>query len=327
MTPRPTRPAPASTSTTTVAGPGPPVRLSGRRSLLATTEGASSAAFDPLDWFLLLTTSVIWGSSFLFIAIGLDAFAPTLITWLRMLFGFAALALVPASRGPVDRADRPRLVLIGVLWMAFPMSMFPIAEQWIDSSVVGMLNGGLPIFSGLVAAVLLRRPPGRAQQLGLAVGFTGVVLVSLPSMGGTEATALGASLVVLAMCSYGVATNLVVPMQQRYGALPVIVRAQAVAIVLTTPGGLWGLTRSSFAWGPLLATLALGVLGTGLAFVAGTTLMGRVGATRGSVLGYLIPVVAVALGVVFRDERVVAISFLGMGLVSLGAFVASRAGR
>lgn len=292
-----------------------------------TAEGTSSAAFTPVDWLLLATASGIWGSSFLLIAIGLDTFAPTVITWLRMIFGFAALVLVPGARRPIDRVDLPRIALVAVFWMAFPMTMFPIAEQWIDSSVVGMLNGGLPIFAGLVASVLLRRPPGRPQQVGLAVGFVGVLLVSLPSMQGTADTAIGASLVILAMFSYGVATNLVVPLQQRYGALPVILRAQMVAIVLTTPAGILGIPRSTFAWSPFVATVALGALGTGLAFYAGATLMGRVGATRGSLLGYLIPVVAVSLGVVFRNEQVVFVSLVGMVLVLLGAFVASRAGR
>jgi drug/metabolite transporter (DMT)-like permease len=276
---------------------------------------------------LLAMASGIWGSSFLLIAIGLDAFHPVVITWLRMVFGFAALVLVPAARRPIDRSDLPRLALVGVVWMALPMTMFPIAEQWIDSSVVGMLNGALPIFSGLFAALLLRRLPGRAQLLGLGVGFIGVVLVSLPSVRGTDDTALGAGLVIVAMISYGIATNLVVPLQQRYGALPVILRAQMVAIVLTTPAGIWKLPESTFEWRPFLATVTLGALGTGLAFYAAATLMGRVGATRGSILGYLLPVVAVVLGVTLRNEPLALISVAGMALVLLGAFIASRAGR
>ena len=71
----------------------------------------------------------------------------------------------------------------------------------------------------------------------------------------------------------------------------------------------------------------LGAVGTGFAFIAAGTLMGRVGATRGSVLAYLIPVVALVLGVVFRDETVAAISLVGLVLVLVGAFLCSRSGR
>ncbi len=74
----------------------------------------------------------------------------------------------------------------------------------------------------------------------------------------------------------------------------------------------------------MLAVAALGSFGTGLAFVAMTTLVGRVGATRGSVAIYFLPVVAIALGVIFRDETVAAISLLGTGLVLVGAYLTSR---
>lgn len=298
-----------------------------RRPLISTAEGTSAAAFAPLDWGLLLSAAVIWGSSFLLIAEGLEALRPGTITWLRVIFGFGALTCFPAARRVrVDRQDWPRIAVVGLTWMAFPMTMFPIAEQWISSGVTGMLNGALPLFSALVASILLRRAPGRVQLIGLAVGFAGVVLVSLPSMQGGSKTALGASLVLVAMASYGIATNVVVPLQQRYGTLPVIWRAQVVAIVLTAPYGLVGLPASHFEWVPVLAVVALGALGTGIAFLAAGTLIGRVGATRGSVLGYLLPVVAVVLGALVRNETVEAIAVIGMVLVMAGAWITSRAG-
>ena len=198
------------------------------------------------------------------------------------MFGCLALATLPgARRGRIEVEDRPRVALVGLLWMALPMTIFPIAEQWIPSSVTGMLNGSMPLFAAAVAAIMLRRPPGRRQQAGILVGFLGVVAISLPSMQGGSRTALGAPLVVVAMISYGVATNVVVPLQQRYGALPVIWRAQMVAIVLTAPYGLVGLASSSFAWGPVGAVVLLGAFGTGLAFVAAGTLIGRVGRDPG----------------------------------------------
>lgn len=299
-----------------------------RRRILSTAEGTSHHPFTPTDWALLLVPSLIWGASFLLIAEGLEAFEPGLVTWLRILFGFSALAVIPSARRiPIDREDWPRVALVGVVWIAFPMTMFPLAEQWISSSVTGMLNGSMPLFSAVVASLLLRRLPGRNQLLGLAIGFAGVVAISLPSLQGGSRTALGAGLVVLAMSSYGFATNLVVPLQQRYGSIPVIWRAQAVAVVLTAPFGIVGIGGSSFETSSFLAVFVLGAVGTGYAFIAAGTLMGRVGATRGSVLAYLIPVVALVLGVVFRDETVAAISLVGLVLVLVGAFLCSRSGR
>ncbi len=300
---------------------------SARRRLLVTAEGTSSTAFTPADWATLTVTSLIWGASFLFIAEGLEAMEPGVVTALRVGFGCLALTFAPAARTPVDREDWPRLLLLGVVWFAIPMTMFPLAEQWISSSVTGMLNGALPIFSTTLAAVLLGRLPGRFQMAGLAIGFAGAVLISVPSLGGGSGSALGVALVIVAVIAYAVAGNLMVPLQQRYGSIPVIWRSMAVGLVVTLPYGVVGLPDSRFEWSPFAAVLVLGTLGTGVAFVLAGTLMGRVGATRGAIIAYLIPVVAMVFGVVLRDEHVDAIAIGGLALVLVGAWLTSRAGR
>jgi drug/metabolite transporter (DMT)-like permease len=215
-------------------------------------------------------------------------------------------------------------MLLGIIWVAVPFTLFPIAQQWIDSAVTGMLNGATPIFTAVIASVLLRQLPGRLQIVGLAVGFVGILAIALPSAGTGDTAALGVSLVVLATLCYGLSTNLVAPLQQRYGTIPVMARALAMAAVLVTPYGLFGLVRSEFAWDALGATMAIGFLGTGLAFIVMGALVGSVGATRASFITYLIPVVALVLGIVFRDEIVSPIAIVGSLLVIAGAILASR---
>ncbi|MGH9136322.1 MAG: DMT family transporter [Acidimicrobiales bacterium] len=298
------------------------------RRLPATAEGRSSAAFEPFDWALIALTAAVWGSSFLLIAEGLETLEPGIVAFGRLAFGFLALTFVPrARRTKIDRDDWGRIVVLGFVWLTVPMVMFPIAEQWVSSAIAGMLNGAVPLMAALIASLLLRRAPGRHQLAGLAVGFLGVIAISLPSMQGGSRTALGASLVLVALLSYGFAGNFVVPLQQRYGALPVIWRAQMAGLVFTTPYALVGVPDSSLAWRSVGAVVILGALGTGVAFVAAGTLFGRVGATRGSVIGYLIPVVALGLGVVLRNEHVEAIAVAGLFLVLGGAWLTSRAGR
>lgn len=281
-------------------------------------------AFSPADWLLLAGTAVTWGSSFVFIDVGLEAFAPTFITLLRLFFGAATLAFFRKARAPVARTDLPAVALVGVLWMAAPLLLFPIAQQWIDSSLAGMINGAMPIFAGIVAAILLRRLPPRETIVGIAVGFLGVVTVSWPAVRTSGATALGVALVVLATVFYGIAVNVSVPLQRRYGSLPVLLRAQVVALALTFIPGIIGATDSSFDWAALLAMIPLGCLGTGLAFVWMTTLAGRVGAARASITIYFLPVIAIVFGVLFRGEAVTLVSLAGTGLVICGAFLASR---
>lgn len=295
-----------------------------RRPLIETAPGTRREAFGSSEWALLAAIAGIWGSSFLFIEIGLEHFGPGLVAFGRVAIGAITLASMPRSRRPIERADRPRVALLGLFWMAAPLLLFPIGQQWIDSSVAGMLNGAVPIFAAITAAILLRRRPAGRQLAGIALGFVGVLAVLWPATRDADATALGASLIVLAVICYGIAVNLAVPLQQRYGALPVLLRAQLVALVLLAPAALVSLPRSEFAWSSALALAALGFFGTGWAFVAMTTLVGRVGATRGSVAIYFVPVVAIALGVAFRDEDVAAISLVGTALVLAGAYLTSR---
>jgi drug/metabolite transporter (DMT)-like permease len=317
----------ASDDALTAVGPeGTPDAPVGR--LPVTAEGRSSAAFDVVDWTLIAVASAVWGASFLLIAEGLESLEPGVVAFGRLACGFLALSTLPrARRKAIDPVDRPRLVILGLVWLALPMMLFPIAEQWVSSAVAGMLNGAVPLVAAVIASALLRRAPGRNQIAGLIVGFVGVVAISLPSLQGGSRTALGTSLVLLAIVSYGFAGNFVVPLQQRYGSLPVIWRTQMAGLVFTAPYALIGLPNSSFEWKPVAAVVVLGVLGTGLAFAAASTLFGRVGATRGSVIGYVIPVVALVLGVGFRDEHVAALAVAGMLFVLVGAWLTSRAGR
>jgi drug/metabolite transporter (DMT)-like permease len=128
----------------------------------------------------------------------------------------------------------------------------------------------------------------------------------------------------MAVIFYGLSMNLAVPLQQRYGALPILLRAQVFAMATLAPVAAVQLPASEWSWSSTLATIPLGVFGTGLALVAMTTLAGWVGATRGSVAIYFLPVVAIVLGVVFRDESVAAISLTGTALVMAGAWLRSR---
>jgi drug/metabolite transporter (DMT)-like permease len=295
-----------------------------RRGVLSTSVGTHRGAFTALDWALFGSIGLIWGSSFLLIAIGLDAFEPGLITWLRVLFGAAVLWIVPVSRTRIAREDRARLVALSFLWVAVPFTLFPLAQQWISSGLTGLLNGSLPIFATTIGAVMLRRLPGRAQAIGLIAGFAGVAAIAAPSLAEGSNEALGVVLVLLAVVCYGVAINIAAPLTQRYGSLPVMARMLALAVVWTAPLGLVGLAGSSFEWGPLAAIATLGAVGTGLAFVLMGTLVSRVGSSRASFATYLIPVVALVLGAVFLDESVRALSILGIVLVIAGAVLASR---
>jgi drug/metabolite transporter (DMT)-like permease len=277
-----------------------------------------------LDWALLLGPGLIWGASFLFIAEALESIGPYGVTFVRLLIGYATLALVPAARRAVPRAAWPMIAGLGVIWLALPLSLFPFAEQRVSSAVTGMLNGANPLFTAIVAAGLARRLPPRGVVVGLVVGILGTVMIAWPSMGEGRSSVEGIAMILFAVVCYGFALNLARPLQQRYGALPTIWRAQAVAIVLTAPMGMPDLLAAEWRTGPLLSLVALGIFGTAIANVLIAVAAGRIGATRASATTFLIPAVALVLGVLVRDEVVAPVAVAGAAVCVAGAWIVRR---
>lgn len=280
-------------------------------------------AFGPSEWGLMAALALTWGASFLFIAVALEDFPPAAITLLRIAFGAATLALIPAARRALPARAWLRIAPLGLIQIALPMLLFPIAQQHVSSALAGMINGTVPVIAAVLAVAFTRRLPPANQRVGLAVGLAGIIGIAIPSMD-TSATAFGTMLLVLAVLCYGLAINLGTPLQRSYGALPVILRAQLFALVLTAPLGIPAVLRSTPGLDSVAALAVLGCAGTGLALAALTTLAGRVGATRGSVAVYLTPAVAIGLGVVVLDETVVPLQVLGTVLAVTGAWLTSR---
>jgi drug/metabolite transporter (DMT)-like permease len=272
------------------------------------------------DVALLVVPGLIWGASFLFIAEGLAAVEPNGVTFTRLAIGFVTLSLFPSARRPVARTDWAGTAALGVLWFAFPLSMFPFAEQHVSSALTGMLNGATPLFVAAVAGLIAHRLPDRGTLAGLIIGFGGAVVMAIPALGGAS-SAFGVSLIVAALASYGIALNVARPLQQRNGAIPVIWRALGVALILTAPLGLPALLEGHWTLRPALAMLGLGAGGTAIATILTATAAGRMGATKASVSAFLIPVVALVLGVVIRHEHVTTVSLIGAAICLFGAFI------
>jgi len=292
--------------------------------LVVTSDGTHRGDYSLFDWGLFGTISLVWGASFLFIAVGLRSLEPGVIASVRVLLGAGALALFPKARRAIARQDRSRVIAIGLVSQAAPALLFALAEQRIESAVAGMLVSATPILTAVLVTAITRKLPGRPQALGLSIGFAGVIALTLPTVTDVSGSALGIVFVLIAISGYAFANVLYPPLQQTYGALPVIMWSLVVASVVLLPLGLLGLPDSTFEWGPVLAVLTLGVVGTGIARAMHMTLIGRVGPSRGSIAGYSIPVIALILGVVFLDETVKVIQIFGVALALAGSYLVSR---
>jgi len=290
-----------------------------------TNVGSRPAAYGPAEWGLTLLIGLIWGSAFLWIALAVDSLSPGLVAFGRVALGAVALAVFPQARIRIQREDWARILAVAVAGNAGPALLFAIAETELDSAVAGMVTSGTPVLSLVVAAFLLHKLPGRAQALGIGIGFIGIVMMTTPSLVGVRAAPVGIVLVFLATIGYGINSNIVVPLQQKYGGAAVTLWALVLSSAMLVPFAVLSLDGSEFSMPSVIAVLILGVIGTGIVRALSTTLAGRVGGPRMTTTTYLIPVVAIVLGVVFRSEVVQPIAIVGVVVVLSGAYLATRA--
>ncbi|MEM7095052.1 MAG: DMT family transporter [Actinomycetota bacterium] len=299
----------------------------GATRLFATAAVANENDFTTGDWLLFGSISLIWGASFLLIAESLEAFTPGMVTLGRVGLGAITLGVLRAFTEPgrrIDAEDRARVVLLALLWVAVPFTLFPLAQQWINSAVTGLLNGATPVLVAIVSAVFVRVFPRGVQLVGLAVGFVGILLVSLGSAGEGSSQAQGVLLVLAATLCYGFAFNIAPQLQAKYGAVVLMSSVLSIATVATVPYAIVDL--GSNEWDPTAAAalVGLGAVGTGVAYWVMASLVGRVGSIRASFITYLIPVVALVLGVAVRGDDVTVLALIGAPITIAGAILAGR---
>jgi drug/metabolite transporter (DMT)-like permease len=296
----------------------------------ATPRGAKSPTdtgvrFGIVEWSLTALTAIIWGSSFLLIAIVIDDMASSVVPLARVVLGAAVLAVMPGARRLLPRHEWPRLIFLGLVFMAVPFLLYPLAEETTSSAVAGMINGALPISTVAVAAILARKVPHLAQVIAVITGTIGILLISYGSVASAgSADRRGVLLLVAAILCYAVGVNLVTPLQRRYGSLPVLLHVMVFATLWTLPSGIEGLAQSNFTWSSVSALVILGTVSTGGSFAVFGVLLRRTGPVRGMIGVFFTPIVATVLGVTLRSEAISVLAVIGMLIVITGAVLTSR---
>ena len=218
-------------------------------------------------------------------------------------------------------------MLLSLLWVAVPFTLFPLAQQYINSAVTGLLNGATPIFAATVSTLLIKVAPRGIQLVGIVAGFVGVALISLgevlASNSSNETSLPGVLMVLAATVCYGFAINIAAPLQKKYGAVVLMSGVLGLATLWVLPLAFRDVSSNEPTLGISLAVVFLGAIGTGAAYWMMANLVGRVGAIRASFITYLIPVVSLVLGVVFRNDTVALLSLVGAVLTIGGALIAS----
>ncbi len=281
--------------------------------------------FGITDWLLALGMAITWGSSFLLIDIIIRDAPTSFVPFGRSFFGMVALFFVPGSRNKIAREHWPKIWVLGLVWMALPFFLFPIAERTVASSIAGMMNGALPVVVIVVTSVWIRTKPTAQRIVAVLVGFLGIVLIAVPSINdGASADAKGIFYLLAALMCYAVALNIARPLQAIYSPATLMLRVVSISTVLSAPLGLYALRTTTFTFALFGATFVLGALGSGIAFLLFGTLLTRTGTVRAMIPTYFTPIVGTFLGVVFNDEKVLSLSLVGMLIVIFGAWLTSR---
>ncbi|MEE4546401.1 DMT family transporter [Streptomyces sp. V4-01] len=285
-----------------------------------------------VDWRIrFVALGLVWGFSFLFMKVGNEAFAPLQVTLGRMVFGTAVLAVaLVARRERLPRGGRTwlHLTVAAFLLNALPFSLFATAEQTIPSVLAGMCNAATPLFSMLVSVVALSEDrPSRQRFAGVGIGFVGVLTVLGAWQGFSGQDPEGTLMALTAAFSYAVGWAYVRRTLAGTGSSNLSMSAAQLAIgtgqlLLVTP--FFTSVPDSYPLKSVLSVLALGALGTGLAFLVQYGLVAEKGPTIGAMVTYLIPIVATAAGALLLGESLSWNEPVGAAVILFGAALTQR---
>ncbi len=277
---------------------------------------------------LLSVLAAIWGSSYLFIKIGVRGFEPATMTLIRIVVAVAVLAGFLWYRGELDGLVRAPLgaYALGFFNSAVPFTLIAWGETHVDSGTAAVANAGVPIFVALLAPFLRRDERVTGLRLaGLLVGLGGVAwLVGFHPDSGWWFVA-GTMAIVAATLSYAAGSLYGQQLVTETSGPVLATTAYLGATVLLLPLGIAQAPHAWPGWEPVAAVLALSLLGTALAQLLWFRLLARYGSARSTLVSYLLPAVALLYGTVFLDEPL-GIGKLGaFALILLGVVVASGA--
>ena len=277
--------------------------------------------------FLLL--GLIWGSSFAWIKISLEEIPPaTMVAWRMSLGAVAMVTLVVLLRVPWPRSggDWMALVVLGAINAAIPIFLISWAEQFVDSGTAAVLNSLVPIFSLVIAGLVLRTEPVTSLRVaGLAIGFIGAAILATRelTLRADLSGLIGALAVVLAAISYAAGASYArnrIGHNHRYivaGGTLIFAAVDMWVLALIADGGVIvpaePSTLVSLAW--------LGLLGSFVAYILFFFLIENIGATLTTMVTYIFPVVGIAIGVTLLGEQMDARLFIGTMLVLAGVVV------
>jgi drug/metabolite transporter (DMT)-like permease len=275
--------------------------------------------------------ALIWGSGFLWIKLADRGFSAVEVTLGRLVLGAAVLfVVVLARRDKVPRSARlwAAIVIAALFANAVPYLLFAVAEQSVASSTAGIINATTPLWT-LVLALALRHQKSASgwQAAGLVVGFAGAVLIFSPWRTASDLLSAGGLESLAASVSYAVSYVYMDRFLARRGVGATVLSAcqlGAAAVMLAIALGVSGVRAPHLTAGSVTALAMLGIIGTGLAYVLNYQIIASEGATVASTVTYLLPAIAIVLGVLVLSEDITVTALAGIALVLAGVALTRR---
>src|SRR6476620_8159677 len=283
-----------------------------------------------IDWLVFFALGFMWGSSYLFIKLAVDDFGTFTLVALRLVVGAILLwTVVRIAKQPLprDRRTYGHLLVMAIINITIPFLLITWAEQSVESSLAAILTSPVPLFAIVLSAIFLADEPIRVNGI---IGLIGVIIITSPGLTGAGSSVTGELALLAAAFSY--ACGAVYSRRNVRGLAPMIPAVFQVSFAAIITGVIallfehpWTATPDAEA---IFSILWLGILGSGLAYLAVFRLFAHWGATRTTLVAYLIPVVGITLGYLVLQEPVDARIIFGTALVIAGiGLVNSRFGR
>lgn len=273
-----------------------------------------------------IALGVTWGCSFIFIELGLEFLTPFGVAFVRCALGAITLLIIVKVRKialPKDKSTWRKLWIVALMLNVVPGILFAFAQQYVTSVVAGIINATTPLMTMVFMLLLFREQKLKSEQIiGLLIGATGVMVVLGIWKGIGDNQLIGVVALLLAVSCYGYSfpytTRKILPLGLKPEAAATIQLCMA-AITLLPLYLFDGIAEGNYRLTPLLAVLALGVLGSGFAYIWNFSIIAAAGGSIASTVTYVTPVVAVIVGWIFLGEQITWHEPIGAVFVILGA--------
>jgi drug/metabolite transporter (DMT)-like permease len=279
---------------------------------------------SPRGWVLFAAASVVWGVPYLFIKLAVEDMSPGFVAWSRV--ALAALVLLPVAwhRGALRGLPLRWLAAFALFEISIPLPLIAFGEQRVSSSLAAILIAALPLVIAFLALRFDRaEQPTRTRFIGMLVGLTGVVALVGIDIGGRGSELVGAAAVLAA--TFGYATGPLIVKRHLSGGDPLgpVAGALGIASIMLLPFAIGGAPTETPSDEALASVVVLGLICTAVAFLIFFRLIAEIGPSRATIITYVNPVVALALGVAVLDEHVTTGTVAGLLLILAGSWLST----